>query len=651
MNSILFTKNIISLAKIGTNPTVNYAVDELARCLKLMDKRRIIDKRHYSEYDPSAKGVIWVGIDGSVNPSDRDDEIKIDVKGGEGIITGANNRAVLIAAYRFLRELGCAWVRPGVDGEIIPEKSLEPSTINVSVRETPDYPHRGICIEGATTNEHVLNVIEWMPRIGLNSYFIQNFVPTDYYNLWYSHRHNPFMAPENIGHDAAIAMWSYCEEELFKRGIVYHAVGHGWNYHLFDVHSSDAAKNSPEFLKHVAMINGKREIFKTSNGADYLVATQLCYSNPETRDVLTSGIVKYCIEHPKVDIVHFWLADGMNNHCECDECKKMRPSDYYVMMLNELDKKLTEKGIKTKIVFLVYVDLLWAPEKLKIENPDRFIIMFAPISRTYSHALSDYDHTEKVELMPYERNKLTMPKAIAPNIAHLAEWQKDFTGDGFVYDYHLMWDHFLDPGAMSCARVLHQDMCELELFGLMGNISCQQHRVAFPTGIAMYAMAAGLWSKNSKFEDISREYHAAMFGKDGPAVEAYLSKISELFDPKFMRNDNPEAHRTVKERMAAINKLTDEFKASHIDAKRDTNASWNYLWYHADFCKEYAKLILAYESDDQAVIDAATDAFTRYHFGIEPEIHSVFDNMFFDEVYQRWIKRVYSNKPTVEVDF
>ena len=48
----------------------------------------------------------------------------IDVKNGAGVITGANNRAVLIAVYRFLRELGCRWLRPGAENEVIPKKKL-----------------------------------------------------------------------------------------------------------------------------------------------------------------------------------------------------------------------------------------------------------------------------------------------------------------------------------------------------------------------------------------------------------------------------------------------------------------------------------------------------------------------------------------------
>jgi len=168
----------------------------------------------------------------------------------------------------------------------------------------------------------------------------------------------------------------------------------------------------------------------------------------------------------------------------------MIPSDYYVMLLNELDKKLEKRGITTKIVCLVYVDLLWAPEKNKIENPDRFVLMFAPITRTYTTAFADADMSENITLAPYVRNRLTMPRSVAENMARLSKWQNEqINKDSFDFDYHLMWDHYIDPGYYECSKVLHTDMKNLDKLGLKGMISCQAQRVAFPTRLPMYSMA------------------------------------------------------------------------------------------------------------------------------------------------------------------
>ncbi len=638
----------LTVAKIGNNPTVNYAVDELTRVLSAMDGSLFIDQRKYKAYT-AEKPLLFVGVTDLVPHSDIDDEIFVDVKDGVGVITGANNRAVLIAVYRFLRELGCAWVRPGADGEVIPKRVLAIGDISVKVHEIPSYRHRGVCIEGSLGFPHIFNMIEWLPRVGMNIYFVQKFVPVGFFRRWYDHWHNPFVAPENLSLDDFARIWDRCEEEVLKRGLIYHAVGHGWTevpFGIFDATKDpDDPMIKPEIKKYFALIDGKRELFHLGSGS-----TQLCYSNKTVRDIITDAIVAYCKDKPCVDVVHFWLADGFNNNCECDECQKHRPSDYYVVMLNELDKKLTAAGIDTKIVFLIYVDLLWSPKDFRVNNPDRFILMFAPISRTYTNALCDSERIDLSELMPYERNKLEMPKSVGQNVGHLTSWQEGFKGDGFIFDYHLMWDHFLDPGFTTCAKTLHRDMANLDKLGLNGSVSCQQQRCAFPTGLPLHAMAAALWNKDSKFEDVARDYYRSDFGEDGEAVSAYLARISELFDSQFMRNDKPEAHKTVLARMDEIDRLTRAFEESHINKKADSSASYGYLKLHAEYCRQYAELIRRYTFGDEAKIEEQTKNFSEFAFRLEPKLHTVFDTTYFDEVYQRWIKRVYSNKPTTEVD-
>lgn len=117
------------------------------RYLKVVDGSIFIEGRAYEQYISSKEDVLWIGLDGSV-PAFTDDEIKISVKEGSGIITGSNGRSVLIGVYRFLYELGCRWIRPGDDGELIAKKHLEPESLNIQVAEKASYRHRAVCIEG-----------------------------------------------------------------------------------------------------------------------------------------------------------------------------------------------------------------------------------------------------------------------------------------------------------------------------------------------------------------------------------------------------------------------------------------------------------------------------------------------------------------------
>ena len=78
----------------------------------------------------------------------------------------------------------------------------------------------------------------------------------------------------------------------------------------------------------IALLNGERKLFSGS-----AIDTNLCYSDPEVRDLLVSEVVSWARAHPETRYLHFWLADQPNNQCECPACRDKRPSDLYVNLL------------------------------------------------------------------------------------------------------------------------------------------------------------------------------------------------------------------------------------------------------------------------------------------------------------------------------
>ena len=67
-----------------------------------------------------------------------------------GVIAGSNERSVLFAVYEYLKRNGCRWLYPGIDGEYIPLKNIEP----VSYRHVADMRFLGPCIEGAINQKN-----------------------------------------------------------------------------------------------------------------------------------------------------------------------------------------------------------------------------------------------------------------------------------------------------------------------------------------------------------------------------------------------------------------------------------------------------------------------------------------------------------------
>ena len=372
------------------------------------------------------------------------------------------------------------------------------------------------------------------------------------------------------------------------------------------------------------MIDGKRDIWKGVS-----LNTNLCYSNPEVRDTVTTAIVDYCIEHPAIDYLHFWLADDKNNNCECPECRKMRPSDFYVMMLNQLDEKMTRANVPTRVVFLVYVDLLWSPEYEKIKNPDRFVLMFAPITRTYTHAFADGITGEGTPLSPFVRNKLVMPTSVEQNISALKDWQKDFPGDSFDFDYHLMWDHLKDPGYAHNARVLFDDMKGLDKLGLNGMLSCQLQRVGLPDSLPIYAMAKALWDKHTDYDAMADTYFANAFGPDGKQVRKYLENVSDLMTPPYLRMELPTVSPELKEKYDAVAPLVDGFipvmEKNIAESKGNVLASWQYLEIHAEMLKLLAPALAAKCTGDTDTARALFEEYKKYVQHAERKLYNVLD--------------------------
>ncbi len=641
------------IIQCGTDGVTDFAVSELKKYIRMMDSTAIVDIILWKPGYELSDRVLFVGINDelaknvpAVEDTELDDAIAISFKDGRGYITGSNTRSVLIAVYRFLREVGCSFVRPGIDGDIIPKKNaLEDS---VEINEAASYRHRGVCIEGAPNYEHISDLIDWLPKNAMNGYFTQFGTPRGFYRRWYHHTENPTLEEEPITDDEMEGLTNAIETEVFRRGLMYHTIGHGWNcVDAFNINDRKnwvrgVTKPCPEYAQYIALINGKREPLPRYAPGD----TNLCYSMPYVRNAMTDAVVEYCKTHPKTAYLHFWLADGLNNHCECENCQKMVPADWYVTMLNELDEKLTAAGLDTRVVFLIYVDLLWEPEKVRINNPERFTLMFAPITRDYSNSfkLDKSIDLDNYELPPYVRNKLPMPYAVEENVARLRRWQKMFGGDSFDFDYHLMWAHYSDPSYMHIARIMYEDMVGMEDIGLNGMNSCQEQRIFFPSGIVMEVMARTLWNKTEGYEAICADYYNRCYGKDGGLVYAFFDTLGKLFDAPALRGqavlrsdgyDGAAAPDGTVDKAAQIKALKQIKPTLHsfaevVERNLDitdmaARQSWVYLKYYLTYAEMLADAFIARAEDNAELAYTLYEKWKEYVRQIEPQIHRVFE--------------------------
>lgn len=640
---------VIQVATLGSSAPILYAAEELVKYLSKMDSSHQYQPVQGLSYDPAKAHTIWVGKDAAIAvpavcDAMLDDGISIRVCQGNGFISGTNDRSVLIAVYRFLKELGCAFLRPGAEGEIIPKITLLDA--KVSILEVPSYRHRGTCIEGADSYEHVRDFIEWMPKVGMNTFFNQMLNPHHFYVRWYAHKLNEENFEDvNPDFDRETAGRYLIEsvKEIKKRGMLCHEAGHGWTCEPFGVEGLGWGKETRELdeniKKNFAMINGERGLYK-----GVAVNTNLCYSSEYVIKTMVNAICDYAAKRPELDYIHLWLADATRNHCECEECRKKMPADHYVHLLNRVDEKLTAEGISTKIVFLVYSELLWAPQKETFKNPDRFALMFAPITRTYSSSILD-DMDFKGELPPFKLNKNIMPSSVAENIAHLRKWQEVFKGDSFIYDYYFIWDHCKDPGHAAISRVLFKDLQNLHKLGINGSVDCQILRIFFPHGLGMHAMATALWDENASYEQVASDYYQVAFGAQGEQVQTYMEKLSEIAHPPFLRGEDlrfgDEAFiAQLKEGLKLIEEFRPIAMAIPADAPRAIEVSYEYLQEHLTYAKAYLEWEIALAGGNRQETERALEVLRDVARKMEPRIHQGFEYYLLEQTLRMIMKKM-----------
>ena len=524
---------MLTINKLRSASPIDYAAEELKKYLRMMMPEKGDIKITYASEakDGFRLGLLSdVGADipDGLDPT-LDDAIYIETDTRGGIIAGANPRAVLIAVYEYLRKNGCAWLMPGVDGEVIPMKEIIP----VSYRHTPTLRIRGNCIEGAVSQQIMADFIDFMPKLGLNTFMMQFRNPIEFYRRYYEHVRNEEKRPPEPINEATSIQWTRALEcEMDKRGIMLHSCGHGWNSDSYGVSSSlgwaeaDESVIPQENIDCFAMINGKRGFYRSRP-----TNTQICMSNPRARRMLVNCVCDYADSHSNTSGLHIWLADDSNNHCECEECRKKRTSDWYVTMMNELDGELTRRGNDMKIVFIIYVDTCWPPIEARINNPDRFIAMFAPITRDYSVTLKD---GENPETKPYVLNRLDMPRSLGEYISYVDGWKDAYRGDMFAFEYHFWKHHQYDLSGLQIAERIYEDTKCYRDRGINGIMQCGSQRGFTPNGFAFYVHARAQFDLDTPYEQLTREYYSVAYGENWELFRDGLKRLSDAVPYEYI---------------------------------------------------------------------------------------------------------------------
>ena len=624
-----------SIRKITSDHVVDFAAEELKKYLRMMMPRSgEIDV----SYAPDAKDGFRLGLmtDFGLDTSEADDVelddiLHIDCDMYGGIIAGSNPRSVLLAVYRYLTMNGCFFLFPGVDGEMIPIKNVEP----IYYHKMADMRYRGQCNEGAESQQSMLDTIDFAPKLGMNVYMLEFDIPKTYYDGYYTHEWNTEnREPEPVSENTVLQWKRACEVEISKRGLQFHDMGHGWNTEAFGISTAagwrvdESNSVTDEVRQYLALVDGERGLYK-----GVALNTNFCMSNEKARGIVAKCVADYADRARGVDYLHVWLADWQRNHCECDECRKMIPSDWYVMLLNDIDDELSSRGLNTRIVFIQYSDTSWAPEKIKLKNPARFSMLTAAISRSYTYSVEKDPDVPKTQ---YVRNVTGRLDSLEEYLVHTRDWRKMTNCPSIVYEYHFWKHQFYAPGILSFARRIFEDIESYRLNGFDGIIEDGSQRSFFPSGFLWYVYASKLFDLSCDFDMLTKNYFSHAYGGVWEKVLRGFMMLDKHMPESYIEqkhsvdNLKNKIDRSVAELLSSVDEICDELD-SVIEAHKNMpmragTVSMRLLSRYTEYCRGLARALIlrAQGEDDEAKrsFDAFASKFGKY----EAELDRYYDH-------------------------
>ncbi len=645
---------MIAIYKLRDDPVLDFAAGELKKYLRMMQPE---ENQITIAADPKAQSGYRLGLLEDFGLSNEaadpvmDDVVHVDTTENGGILAGSNSRSVLFAVYRFLRLNGCRFLFPGAEGERIPVKKPTPQ----SYHKAADHRIRGRTIEGRPSFEQVIASLDFYAKEELNAFGC--FAVSTYHNYYYSHAYNAAnREPEYWDPQLADTQWrGLYETEAQKRGMMIISGEHEMIPHALGLMECDRflykegkKELPPEIIPYLAEIKGERKLF-----AKDIFATNVCMSKPDIREKMAQAVVHEIETRPHLQIFGCTVADGTNNHCECPDCRKKIPSDWFVLVLNRIDQLLTEKKIDTKVQLAFYVDMIFAPETERLVNPDRFILQYCPISRTYTKTLQE--DAVYPEPMKYVRNNWEAPSSQEMLMALFQKWKEVFPGTCYVFEYHYWIHQFRDPGMMAMARRVYEDVLSYRYTGMVGCMQDGSNKSFWPNGFMMHIYNEAMVNRDCDYEEEVKDFFSSAYGESWEVARDYLEAISQAFDHKYMCGEssadlkqgvhyNPDHAASLGKVKEITQKLLD-FEKTVQPKHRVEYLAWKLLAHHAKYCAGLAEImVVKCQGDTPKAIEMA-DAFFADFGKLDVALERWFDF----ELAAQSLKAIIKKKPKLEL--
>lgn len=312
--------------------TVQHAAEELAAYLE-----RISDAKFpiVAESEAAAGARIDVGLTGAARKSLPADlascEERVMVRSVPGglLVCGGSDRGTLFAVYRFLEALGCRWLAPEAEDELIPRQTtLSVSNLNIDAR--PAFAWR--LFGGSRPQQEA-----WGLKVGFNGLY----------------------TAASAAHSGGCCYWP--------------ATVSGCHAYYQIMPAEKYAASHPEWN---SLIDGKRQ-------ATRLQGRQLCVTAPGLADEFAANVIRLFDADPQAKLVSISPNDGYG-WCQCPECLALDKQlcgarttkqglgreepfmgDRVFWFANEVARRVAVKHPDRKLLVLAYVNYAEPPDTVR----------------------------------------------------------------------------------------------------------------------------------------------------------------------------------------------------------------------------------------------------------------------------------------------
>lgn len=487
-----------------------FAVAEVARYLKIMTGT---DIPLSGKELPALKPLSWIVLASQKEkisypgPFDRlrktEQGFGLRSKNHQLWFVGRSSPDLLYAVYAWLEAQGVFFLRPG--REYVP-RGKEINIHGFDLEEIPGFGLRGRSFAGwdkvlnmeepdkDTSFRWCVNTVDWMAKRRMNYVDAQVFL-------------------RNMLHQKGEKMRRLFIQEITKRGLMYGVGGHDWAYGAFSRSSQRRFSANPD---HFALINGKR-----SN-------KQICPSDKEGVELLIETIIKKYRRYPAWQVLTFWPVDALNHWCECGKCKRLSPSDSYVLVVNKLAERVAREFPGRKIHYISYFDTFFPPARIKPNNRwNNLVLEYAPINRMYERSLADLRISKGFRLPEFENNKIDFDKlGLEETWQALRSWRRKHQGPVVAFEYY---NCFMKHGITGRPiQVMDKDIAFYHRQGI-DLITCEFLNF-WPNGFESSFLCHKLWNVNADPKSYRQLFFQKTYGQARQPMLKWAREMTGLFD-------------------------------------------------------------------------------------------------------------------------